>query len=267
MANPLVFNIAALLALVPATLLPFRREIGARDLMFWSVLAAAVAGPAAYSWIQLAGPWQTGLGMALWLSIAASMMVFAGLAVITAQAWRLAPLLMPYLLGLAVLATIWRHVPAQDLLVSQPGTWLKLHILFALATYALITVAAVAGTAVFLQERALKRKETTALTRRLPSIADGESLEFRLLAAAEVVLGVGIVTGSAVQYLVSDHILTFDHKTLLSILAFGVIGSLLFLHHRSGLRGRRATRLALLAYLLLTLAYPGVKVVTDLLMA
>jgi ABC-type uncharacterized transport system permease subunit len=41
---------------------------------------------------------------------------------------------------------------------------------------------------------------------------------------------------------------------------------LLILHHYSGLRGRRAARLVLLAYLLLTLAYPGVKFVTDILL-
>ncbi len=36
---------------------------------------------------------------------------------------------------------------------------------------------------------------------------------------------------------------------------------------QTGIRGRRAARWALLAYLLLTLAYPGVKFVTDVLMA
>jgi ABC-type uncharacterized transport system permease subunit len=59
----------------------------------------------------------------------------------------------------------------------------------------------------------------------------------------------------------------FSHKTLLSILAFAVIGLLLILHQRTGLRGQRAGRLILVAYLLLTLAYPGVKFVTDVLMA
>jgi ABC-type uncharacterized transport system permease subunit len=39
------------------------------------------------------------------------------------------------------------------------------------------------------------------------------------------------------------------------------------LHYRSGLRGRRAARVVLVAYLLLTLAYPGVKFVTDVLLS
>jgi ABC-type uncharacterized transport system permease subunit len=42
---------------------------------------------------------------------------------------------------------------------------------------------------------------------------------------------------------------------------------LLWAHHRTGMRGRRAARGVLLAWLLLTLAYPGVKFVTDVLLA
>jgi ABC-type uncharacterized transport system permease subunit len=85
------------------------------------------------------------------------------------------------------------------------------------------------------------------------------------LSVAELVLGAGIVTGMALQYFESGRLLAFDHKTVLSLLAFAVIGLLLILRLKSGLRGRRAARLALAAYLLLTLAYPGVKLVTDVL--
>ena len=45
------------------------------------------------------------------------------------------------------------------------------------------------------------------------------------------------------------------------------IGGLLLVHYRTGLRGRRAARWVLVAYLLLTLAYVGVKFVTDVLLA
>jgi ABC-type uncharacterized transport system permease subunit len=44
-----------------------------------------------------------------------------------------------------------------------------------------------------------------------------------------------------------------------------VIAALLAAHYRTGIRGRRAARYMLLGYLLLTLAYPGVKFVTDVL--
>jgi ABC-type uncharacterized transport system permease subunit len=83
----------------------------------------------------------------------------------------------------------------------------------------------------------------------------------------EGVLSIGLVTGMILAYRETGQILPFDHKTVLSIAAFVVIAGLLVAHYRSGMRGRRAARVVLLAYLLLTLGYPGVKFVTDVLMA
>jgi ABC-type uncharacterized transport system permease subunit len=98
-------------------------------------------------------------------------------------------------------------------------------------------------------------------------VADSERLQVRLLIASEIVLGLGLLTGMATQYLSSGGLLAFNHKTLFSVLTFVLIAALLAAHYRTGVRGRRAARLVLLAYLLLTLAYPGVKFVTDVLLA
>ena len=68
------------------------------------------------------------------------------------------------------------------------------------------------------------------------------------------------------QFMETGAVLVFDHKTVLSIGAFAIIGALLLAHHKTGMRGRKAARLALLAYLLLSLGYVGVKLVTDVLM-
>lgn len=267
MANNLVLSLTALLALVPASLLPFRRAATRPDLLFWLLLAVAVAGPLVVSFVQFSNSWQTGLAGALWISITASAALFAGLSVVSREAWRLAPLLLPYLCLLAALAVIWGRAPAQSEIAGTPGAWLAVHIVVSVATYALCTLAAVASAAVLVQERALKRKQpgplSQSLSRSLPAIVDAERLELRLLSVAELVLGAGIVTGIALQYLASGELLAFDHKTVLSLLAFIIIGVLLVLQLRSGLRGRRAARLVLVAYLLLTLAYPGVKLVTD----
>ena len=78
-------------------------------------------------------------------------------------------------------------------------------------------------------------------------------------------LKVADATGIAIDWVEYRTLLRFDHKTVLSLLAFAAIGVLLIMHHRTGLRGRRAARYVLMAYLLLTLAYPGVKFVTDVL--
>ena len=260
----LIYNIAAIVALFPAALVTWRSGPG-RDTVFWAVLVVAAAGSVSWSYALAAGEWHTGLSVTLWVSISASLVVFILLSLVARHAWRLTPLLLPYLIVLALIATIWSHAPERPIAATAPETWLGVHIAVSVLTYALLTIAAVAGLAVVLQERALRRKRIGALARTLPSIADGERLAFGLLVAGEIVLGAGLVTGIATGYLGAGEALALDHKTLLSGLAFVVIGLLLLAHWRTGVRGRRAARYVLLAYLLLTLAYPGVKFVTDVL--
>ena len=84
--------------------------------------------------------------------------------------------------------------------------------------------------------------------------------------AGEFVLVAGLITGMASQYLNTEKLLIFDHKTIFAITVFLVIGILLILNHHSGTRGKTSTHLVLLAYILLTLGYPGVKLVTDVIL-
>ena len=266
MTESVLFSLSALLALVPASLVGWRRE-GVSDILFWTTLAVAVAGPAAWTVAMTAGAWRTDLSTALWVTVAASMVIFAGLAVVSGATRRLMPLVAPYMLCLGALAMVWQWMPEKNLAEGGPTGWIAVHIVVSVATYGLVTIAAVAALAAFLRERALKYKQPTALSRLLPSVADCEALLVRLLIAGEAVLAAGLVTGMALQYGETGALLALDHKTVLTITAFAVIGVLLVAHFRSGVRGRRAARFVLLAYLLLTLGYPGVKFVTDVLMA
>ena len=72
-------------------------------------------------------------------------------------------------------------------------------------------------------------------------------------------------TGMGTQYRETGAMIVWDHKTILSISSFLIIGTLLIAHFVSGVRGRLVTRVVLVAYLLLSLGYPGVKFVTDVL--
>jgi ABC-type uncharacterized transport system permease subunit len=267
--DKLLIGLAAIAAQVPAALLPFRRTTERADMAFWVLLLVALLGPAAYVGSQLAGQWHSGLSATLWVSVTASAGLFLLLCVITREAWRLTPLLLPYLALLSLIAVIWAHAPAhmRPPMAMNVDGWLLAHIVLSVLTYAFATVAAVAGAAVFLQERALKRKRPTRLTAVLPAVADAEFLQVRLLAAAGLVLGIDILSGMVVEYFATGTPIHFEHKPLLSILAFAVILGLLVLHHRTGMRGRSVARLVLVAYLLLTLGYPGVKFVTDVLLA
>jgi ABC-type uncharacterized transport system permease subunit len=261
----IVLGLFALAALVPAALLTWRRHDG-RDTLYWGVIGLAVAGPVVWTLAQLGSDWHTGLSVTLWVTIAVSMLLFAGLAAVTEHAWRLTPLMLPYMVLLAAIAVMWQHAPERPLEVIAPVGWVRVHIAVSVLTYALCTIAAMAALAVLLQERALKAKRPGGPTRHLPSVADGELLQVRLLAASAVVLGLGLISGMAIQFFETGVLLRLGHKVLFSLIAFLVIVALLIAHRRSGVRGRRASRLLLVAYLFLTLAYPGVKFVTDVVM-
>jgi ABC-type uncharacterized transport system permease subunit len=259
-----VHGLLALLSLVPAAMLGLRRS-PARDGLFWGCLALALAGPAALSVDLLGDHWVTGLSPTLWISIAAAVVVALASAALMAEAWRLVALLGPYLLILGLIAAIWLHTIGAPLAEDAPDAWVGLHIGVGVTTYGLLTVAAMAALAAFVQERALKRKRPTRLSRQVPAVAESEIILSRLLLASEAVLGLGLSSGMAVEWMESGRLLALDHKTLLSVLAFLTIGALLVARHVSGMRGRAAARVVLLAYLLLTLAYPGVKFVTGVL--
>ncbi|PWC32366.1 cytochrome c biogenesis protein CcsA [Azospirillum sp. TSO35-2] len=270
MSQNILLSLTALVALLPAALYPYRRIAGqgvdGRGWSFWGALLLAAAGPGMWAIFQVAGQWHTGFSTALWVTTAACMALFIGLSLIHRTAWRLAPLLLPYLLAVCLLATLTEDAPAPLLRGNAPGVWIDLHIAVSVFTYALLTLSAVASFAAVIQTRALKSKRPTPLSRFLPPVAESERLQLALLVASEVVLGAGLATGMAVLYFERGLLFRPDHKTLLSLATFVVIGILLLAEYRTGVRGRTAARTMLIVYLLATLAYPGVKFVSNVLL-
>lgn len=262
----LLHSLTALLCLLPALLLVVR-PAPVRDAMFWAAGGLAFLGPGVLAFALVWGHWITGFAPTLWVTLSATELIFFLAAVFLPHAWRLLPLLMPYLLLMGVMATIWQQAQGHLLAEATPTAWLGVHILVGVTTYALLTLAAVAALAAFLQERALKKKRRTRFSAQLPAMADAERLSTKLLIVGELVLAVGLGSGMAVEWLERGRLLTLDHKTLLSLLAFLLIGLLLAANRFVGMRGRAAARLILVAWLLLTLAYPGVKFVTGVLIS
>ena len=90
---------------------------------------------------------------------------------------------------------------------------------------------------------------------------------FQGLGGGAIVLALGLASGAGAQYFIDGSLVHLDHKIVLSLLTFVVLLALLAAHFWIGIRGRRAARIVLLAYLLITLAYPGVKFVTDVVLS
>jgi ABC-type uncharacterized transport system permease subunit len=179
----LILHLAALAALLALAMAPFvgssgsARERPDRGQQHWFLLAVALAGTGAVVWVDFAAGWRVGLAPALWLTIAVTLSLYGAGSILYAPMSRIGALLAPYLLVLGTLATIWTHAPVPLTPVGAGSAWLGLHIGISVATYALFTLAAVAGASVFVQERAMKARRPTRLTALLPAVADGESVQ------------------------------------------------------------------------------------------
>ena len=76
MPENVILSLSAIIALVPSSLLALRRD-HRPDIVFWLVLMVAVAGPLILVLVTMAGSWRTDLSTALWVTIAATMAIFA----------------------------------------------------------------------------------------------------------------------------------------------------------------------------------------------
>jgi len=146
-----------------------------------------------------------------------------------------------------------------------PIEWqIKLHVAFALLGYGILSIAAVLAILLALQERALRHRRFNGLVRALPPLTLTESMVFQLIGVGFVLLTLTLISGILfVDNLFAQHLI---HKTVLSIAAWAVFGTLLFGRWRYGWRGRRAVRLILVGMVLLLLAYFGSQFVLEVLL-
>ena len=140
----------------------------------------------------------------------------------------------------------------------------QLHAALALLAYATLAVAALLAITLWVQERALRRREFHGWLRALPPLVQLESLLFRTIAVGFGLLTATLLTGVLfVENLFAQHLV---HKTVLGILSWLAFGALLFGRRRYGWRGATAVRWTLAAMALLVLAYFGSKGVLELIL-
>lgn len=194
---------------------------------------------------------------------AAASLVGLGMAALTslvAQRGRMAALgVVVYPLAAILLLAyhLHGHMPSPAL------DWrLQLHAWLALLAYATLGIAALLALMLWLQERALRRRDISHMLRALPPLTELETLMFRTIAAGFVLLTLVLLTGMLfVQDFMAQKLV---HKTVLSFLSWLVFGGLLLGRWRYGWRGTKAIRWTLAAMVLLVLAFFGSKLVIEL---
>ena len=143
-----------------------------------------------------------------------------------------------------------------------PIDWqIKLHVIFSLLGFSVLSVAAVLAILLALQEHALRARRFDGIAAALPPLTLTEALMFQTIGAGFVLLTVAILIGFLfVDNLFAQHLI---HKTVLSIGAWIVFGTLLLGRWRYGWRGRRAVRMTLSGMILLLLAFFGSRFVLE----
>lgn len=158
--------------------------------------------------------------------------------------------------SLLAYASYGHHVP------EGLGWRLQLHAWCALLAYATLAVAALLAMLLWIQERALRRREFHGWLRALPPLTELEALLFRTIAVGFALLTATLLTGLLfVENLLAQHLV---HKTVLSVLSWLAFGALLLGRWRHGWRGATAVRWTLGAMALLVLAFFGSKFVLEL---
>ncbi|MEP6634756.1 MAG: cytochrome c biogenesis protein CcsA [Luteimonas sp.] len=225
-----------------------------RDARAWLVPALIAVGlhAAAHvsAWISTGGPDMH--------FFAALSLVALGMALLTTAfgaSGRMATLGVVVFPIAAVLLLLYAHAGHH---IAEGLDWrLQLHAWFALFAYATLAIAALLAVMLWLQERALRRRDIRGWLRALPPLTELETLLFRTIAVGFVLLTATLLTGILfVEDFFAQHLL---QKTVLSVLSWLAFGALLIGRRRYGWRGAVAAQWTLVAMALLVLAFFGSK--------
>ena len=144
--------------------------------------------------------------------------------------------------------------------------WAALHIAVALAAYALLIVAAMQALILMGLEKRLHRGLAEPNAAELPPLLTLERFLFRIVGAGYALLTLTLATGIFFSEQLFGKPMSFNHKTVFSVLAWFAFGALLVGRHRFGWRGRNALNWILFGSALLLLAYIGSKFVLEVIL-
>ena len=154
--------------------------------------------------------------------------------------------------------------PATHLLLTADAAELRYHIVISILAYSTLSIAALQSVVVWVQNKSLRAKRPGGFIRSLPPMETMESLLFQMIAVGFAFLTLSLLTGlPQIDNMFAQH---QAHKTILSIIAWCFFAVLLWGRWRFGWRGRTAVRWVLSGFVVLILAYFGVKLVKELLL-
>ena len=169
-------------------------------------------------------------------------------------------------LGIAIfpisgLANLLATQTSSTHLIETGSNAIQGHILISIVAYSLVTLGAFQATLLAYQDHAIRSHHPGGLVRFLPPLHDMETLLFVFLSFGFGCLSISLLSGFFyLEDIFAQHLV---HKTVLSIVAWFILGILMFGRFQFGWRGKTAIRWTISAFLFLMLAFFGSKLVLE----
>jgi ABC-type uncharacterized transport system permease subunit len=164
--------------------------------------------------------------------------------------------------GLIVLAS--SLISSAHLIQISVQPTLLIHISLALFAYACLAIAFLYAVQLSYINLRLKEKKASLLHSSLPPLMAVEKILFKLLLVGTVLLTLSLISG----FMFLDNMFAKEqaHKTVLSLIAWGIYSFVVCGHFAFGWRGKPVISATMIGGVLLTLAYFGSRFVREVIL-
>jgi ABC-type uncharacterized transport system permease subunit len=206
-------------------------------------------------------------GVSLGFASSLSAMMALTVVLYSAAAWHY-PLgaLQSFVLALAGLALILQGLMPHAQAPEAESPISGMHLLMAFGAYGTFTIAALHALLIALAEKHLHKPVPPMLVAGLPPLLTLERLLFRMIEVGFVILTLTLVSGFLFSEALYGKAVTFTHMTLFGVASWLVFAALLVGRRVKGWRGRTAIYWTLAGFIMLLLAYVGVKFVLEVIL-
>lgn len=156
--------------------------------------------------------------------------------------------------------------PGQHVLINANSMAFRAHFMMAMLAYSLFTLAAMHALLMAVAEKHLHKGRLSPLLAGLPPLLTMETLLFRLIHIAFILLTLTLLSGILFSETLFGKALSFNHKTIFAILSWLIFAALLIGRHLRGWRGRQALRWTLSGFAALMLTYVGYRFVLEVIL-
>ncbi len=238
------------------------KRVSATSLLLVALVATALHAFALYD--KIVGTAGGGLNFGFFNAVSLVTWLIAMLVVVASFSKPVESLCVVILPAAGVSLMLDAAIATSHVILPAEAAELRFHIVFSILAYSTLSIAALQSVLLAIQNNSLRRKHPGGFIRAFPPLETMESLLFQMIGVGFVLLSLSLLTGlPQIDDMFAQHQV---HKTVLSIVAWLFFAVLLWGRWRFGWRGRTAVRWVLSGFVVLLLAYFGVKLVKELLL-